>query len=150
MIASRSVYMARHPRGSYILYPFLSLEVVTAENKSIQWTLSCICRKIECSSPFMRLAQHLTALRAWCNVFLVGENRRAPSRHCRDARVYGRKTTAVHDTSTSLPHAFCFVSRSQRNGRQNWMFPSWKETACSENASCCTALPRPSSRWTVL
>ena len=35
------------------------------------------------------------------NVCLVGENRRhSPSRHCRDARVYGLTTTAMHDTST--------------------------------------------------
>ena len=39
---------------------------------------------------------------------LVGEIRRAPSRHCRDARVYGRTTTAMHDneyppTHTALP-----------------------------------------------
>ena len=27
---------------------------------------------VGCSSPFMRLTQHLTVLRAWCNVFLVG------------------------------------------------------------------------------
>ena len=48
---------------------------------------------VGCSSPFMRLAQHLTALRAWCkqcNVCLWSvETRRAPSRHFRDAGVFG-------------------------------------------------------------
>ena len=29
---------------------------------------------VGCSSPFLRLAEHLTALRAWCNVCPVGEN----------------------------------------------------------------------------
>ena len=47
----------------------------------------------------MRLAQHLTfrfALGA-SNVCLVGEARRAPSRHYKDARVNGRTTTAMND-----------------------------------------------------
>ena len=58
----------------------------------------------------MRLAEHLTVLCAWCNVCLVGENLtcpvwlvktwRAPSRHCRDVRVYRRTTKAMHDVST--------------------------------------------------
>ena len=35
---------------------------------------------------------------------LVSEKkRRAPSRHCRDARVYGHMTTAMHDASTPSP-----------------------------------------------
>ena len=35
------------------------------------------------------------------------KTRRAPPRHCRDARVYGPTTTAMHDMST---HAPCFPS----------------------------------------
>ena len=31
---------------------------------------------------------------------LFAKTRRAPSRHCRDARVYGHMTTAMHDVST--------------------------------------------------
>ena len=59
----------------------------------------------EHSSPFMRLAEHLTALRVGAsNVCLVGETRRAPSRHSRDARVYGHTTTAMHKLSTPAPH----------------------------------------------
>ena len=49
------------------------------------------------------------------DVFLV-KTRRAPSRHCRDARVYGHTTTAMHDMSTPprnacacLQQPFCFV-----------------------------------------
>ena len=32
-LMSRSVHTLRHPRGSYIVSPFLSLEVATPENK---------------------------------------------------------------------------------------------------------------------
>ena len=31
------------------------------------------------------------------------KTRHTPSRHCRDARVYGHTTTAMHDMSTPLP-----------------------------------------------
>ena len=33
---------------------------------------------VGCSSPFMRLAEYLTALRAWCDVCLVGKNPMCP------------------------------------------------------------------------
>ena len=79
MIVSPSVivctrHKVRHPRGSYIVYQLLSLEVSTPENESINWALSSICKKVPLTkrflvgriSPFTRLAQHLTALHAWC------------------------------------------------------------------------------------
>ena len=91
MIVSRSVYLmlvylVRHPRGGYIVFPLLSLEVATPESKSGHATLSSVCRKVRarcqdpphkrflvgCCSPFMRLAEHLTALRAWCRRCLLG------------------------------------------------------------------------------
>ena len=59
----------------------------------------------EYSSPFMRLAEHLTALSHLVQVmsaWLV-KTRRAPSRHSRDARVYGHSTTAMHKLSTPPP-----------------------------------------------
>ena len=47
----------------------------------------------------MRLAERLTALRAWCkqNVRMVVENPTCSLRHYRDARVYAHLTTAKHD-----------------------------------------------------
>ena len=53
----------------------------------------------------MRLAEHLTALRTWCKQCLPGwvKIRHAPSRHSRDARVYGHTTTAMHKLSTPPP-----------------------------------------------
>ena len=56
-----------------------------------------------CSSPFVRLAEHLMAPRTWCkamSAWLV-KTRRAPSRHGRDARIYGHTTTAMHKLSNS-------------------------------------------------
>ena len=55
-----------------------------------------------CGSPFMRLAEHLTALGARCLRLLAWsvKTRRAPSRHCSNARVNGHKTTDMHMMST--------------------------------------------------
>ena len=78
MIASRSVDMVRHPRGSYIVMPIAVSGVATPENEVTHWSLSSISKKVGtrcrrpsserllegCSSPFMRLVEHLTALRA--------------------------------------------------------------------------------------
>ena len=38
------------------------------------------------------------------NVCLVSETRRAPSQHCRDARVYGHTTTAMRDNEYPPRH----------------------------------------------
>ena len=72
--------MVRHPRGSYIVTPLLSLEVSTPENKSIHWTLSSIRKEspphkrfvVGCSSPFVRLARQLTALCSSCKQCVPG------------------------------------------------------------------------------
>ena len=47
-----SVYMVRHPRGSYIVYSLLSLEAATPENKSINWALLPTCNKSPPQQPF--------------------------------------------------------------------------------------------------
>ena len=53
----------------------------------------------------MPLAEHFTALRAYCTRYLpVGENPTLSVSHCRDARVYGHWATAMHEMST-LPVA---------------------------------------------
>ena len=103
--------MVRHPRGSYTAYPLTSLEVTTQENKSIHSTLPSIRKSASkavlsrmqltlhasCPTPHgaSRLAQ---AMSAWSM-----ETRRAPSRHRRDARVYGHTTTVVHDNEYAPP-----------------------------------------------
>ena len=60
---------------------------------------------VGCSSPLMRLAQtphgasHVVqAVSAWSV-----KTRRVPSRHCRDATVYGRVTTTMHHMITPPP-----------------------------------------------
>ena len=54
---------------------------------------------VVCRSAFMRLVKHLTALRAPCMQMFdwSSKTRRSSSRRCRDARVYGRTTTAMHE-----------------------------------------------------
>ena len=44
------IYMARRPRGSYLVYPLLSLDVPTPESKSVHSTLSSICEKVRLTS----------------------------------------------------------------------------------------------------
>ena len=118
MIVSRSVYMVRHPRGSYIVHPLLSLYVATPENRSIHWTLSSICKNIRltsgshsdtahppCDSPNSSRPFALGA----SNVCLVGENPTCsvPALYGRDARVYGHPITATHGMNTPPPFGTC-------------------------------------------
>ena len=66
---------------------------------------SCL-KIVGCSSPFRRPAEHLTALRGWCYIAMSPwsvKSRRALSRRCRDARVYGHTTTAMHDNEYIPP-----------------------------------------------
>ena len=53
----------------------------------------------------MRLAQHLTALRAWCKQCLPGRGKPDVLRpgSCSDERIYGHATTARHDIEYPLP-----------------------------------------------
>ena len=113
--------MVRHPRGSYV---FTIIPVVVAVSgsrhtgKQINSSDAVVHmhKKVRTSQPvlsrmqlkpFMRLAQHLHgasrlvhAMPAWSV-----KTRRAPSRHCRDARVYDHTTTAMHDdmSMSTLP-----------------------------------------------
>ena len=103
------MFMARHPRASYIVTPLLPLEVATPENESIRSTLSSFCKKVRASQAVlsrMQLTLHATrrtrrlvlAMSAWSV-----KTERAPSRHCRDARVYGRTPTAMPDNGSPPP-----------------------------------------------
>ena len=53
-----------------------------------------------------RLVEHLTALAmfAWSV-----KSRRAPSRHCRDAKVYGHTTKAMHDNEYTIRLRRCVL-----------------------------------------
>ena len=73
MIVTRSVKMVSHPTRQ--CFPWLSLGMATPENKQ-QLIRGSSTSKIKsfglgrtllagCSLPFMRLAEHITALRAW-------------------------------------------------------------------------------------
>ena len=100
-----------------MVYPLLSLEVATPEKKSSRSTLSSIMqestRKVPTSASQavlrrMQLTPHAIrrtpdgasrlgqAMSAWSVKI-----RRAPSQHCRDARVYGHTTTTIHDNDYS-------------------------------------------------
>ena len=130
--------VVRHPPGSYIVHPLLSLEVATPENKSIHWPLSSIYRRSASKAVLsrMHLALHATSATphgASCLVQAISawsvKIRRAPSRHCRDARVYGHTTTDMHDNehtspATSSPSVF----KTDRGGvRKRTILPSQLE-----------------------
>ena len=115
--------MVWHPVGSYHCPPIhcclwkwprrriyensLTLPVIHNICKSASQAILSLSTLVGCSSPFMRLVEHLTALRGWCyNIAMSAwsvKTRRAPSRHCRDARVYDHTTTAMHDVEYTLP-----------------------------------------------
>ena len=109
-----------NPRGNLpSLIPTVASGVTAPENKSSLSALSSIskragarCRSPSyerflegCRSPLMRLAERVTALRAWCKQCPPGSVKtgRAPSWHGGDARVYGHATTAMHKLSTPPP-----------------------------------------------
>ena len=112
MIASRSVNMARHPRGSYIVMPIAHTRkqrvgAVIHEQENRHKVPKSVLRAVIGRMQFTlhatrgpphgasRLAQ---AISAW-----LMKTRRAPSRHSRDAKVCGHKTTIMHELST--PHS---------------------------------------------
>ena len=121
MVASRSVNMVRHPRGSYIVLtiPIAVSGVDTPENK-VQLigavihkqesrykvpksVLRAVLRRMQYTIHAIRRTPHgisrfVQAMPAW-----LVKTRRAPSRHSRDARVYGHTTTAMHKLSTPSP-----------------------------------------------
>ena len=69
-----SVHIARHRRGSYIsiAIPLLSLDQFIDAVIHFQESPPRKRCLVGCTSPFMRLAQHLTALRTWCEQCLPG------------------------------------------------------------------------------
>ena len=74
-----------------------------------------------------RLAQCFTELRAWSKHFRPGR-RRAPSWHCRDARVYGHTTTAMHNMSAPPPSPLLLLGVLKHpfaRGHQNDQMEYW-------------------------
>ena len=100
------VFMVRYPWGSYILTPLVSLEVATPEIKSkIIRRCHPYARKSASQAVLSRMQLTLHGTRRTYHgasplvlamfVWWV-KTRRAPSRHCRNARVYGHATSAMH------------------------------------------------------
>ena len=100
-VASPSVNMARHPRGSYIVILIAVSGVVTPENKVTHWRCHPQARKqaqgagiILTSGSWNHHATRRTPHGASCSVQAMSawwvKSRRAPSRHrsSRGARVY--------------------------------------------------------------
>ena len=61
--------------------------------------------------PITGASRLVLAMSAWSV-----KTRRAPSRHCRDARVYGHTTTAVHDRSIHDPYRTGPLTRKPDKG----------------------------------
>ena len=98
--------------------------VATPGNDSINSTMTSMCKKCPPQKRFfsrMQLDHHATRPRpqgASCLVQAMSvwsvKTRHAPSPHCRNARVYGHTTTAMHDMSTPPPVMVLMVQ--SRNG----------------------------------
>ena len=139
----------------------LSLEVATPANLSGHSKLSTIASPphtrvlVGCSSPFMPLAEHLTALRAWCERISAWsvKTRRAQSRYCRDAGVDGRSTAAMHDINyltlssksrkIRLQNGWCLVgysspSHESPNTLRRFALGASNVCLVGENPTCST------------
>ena len=106
--------MVRHPRGSYIGYTQSCLWK-WSHQKTNQFIPRChdpyarkfaspaVCSRMHLTLHATRPAPHdasrlVQEMSAWS-----GRPLRAPSRHCRDARVYGHTTTVMHGMNTPPP-----------------------------------------------
>ena len=115
--------MVRQPRGSYVVHPLLSLKVAMLEKKSMKWTLSSICKSAsKAVLSRMQVTLHATRPTPHGASRLVQEmfawsvkTRRAPSRHCSNARVYGHTTTAMHASFTRAPPPLPYAWPQHRN-----------------------------------
>ena len=105
-------YMVRHPRVSCTVYSLLSLQVTTPHQKTNQLIRSCHQLHVNLQAVLSRMQLTLHATRPTPNdpsrmaQDMSGwsvKTRRAPPRHCRDARVYGHTTTVMYDMSTPTP-----------------------------------------------
>ena len=122
MVASRSVDILRHPRGSYIEITIVVSGVAHQKTKLLigavihgqenrhkvpKSVLRVVLGRMRFTLRATRRTPHgamrlVHAMSAW-----LVKTRRAPSRHSRDARVYGHTTTAMHILSTPpLPPPF--------------------------------------------
>ena len=124
MIVSPSVIvcMVRHPRGSYVQCKPVAVSGSGDTRKQINSFDAVIPHtRTSASKTFLgRMQLTLQATRptphgASCLVQAISawsvKTRRAPSRHCRDARIYGHTTTALHDMSTPPSNRPHFLSR---------------------------------------
>ena len=153
-------YVFRHP-------------TLVATRETNQFTRRChpYARKSASQAVLSRMQLTLHATRrtphgASCLVLAMSarsvKTRRAPSRHCRDARVYGHTTTAMHDNDyTPPPHAH--RSQEARRGISHFhtfqtcfTFRPWssREQAehsrnlATEPSSCSPTQTRPKLLWT--
>ena len=89
---------------------------------------------LRCSSPIMRLAEHIGALRAWCKQCLPSsvKTRRAPSWHRRDARIYGMQGSTVTRLRPCMTMSTPPPPPSLISGRVlDRMLTSWLQAAVS-------------------
>ena len=97
---------------SYIINPLLSLEVDTPKDKSIHGRYHPYARKSALKAVLSRMQLTLYATRPTpqgasrlVQAMSAGsvKTRRAPSRYCRYARVYGHTTTVMHNIAYTPP-----------------------------------------------
>ena len=113
----RSAKMVRHPRGSYIVISIAVFGMTTPENKVTHWCGAVIHKqesrqkvpksvfrallgKMQFTLHATRRTPHGASRRVQAMSAWLVKARRAPSRHSRDARVYGHTTTAMHKLVT--------------------------------------------------
>ena len=140
MIVSPSVivyawYMVRHSRGSYMVCIPIAVSGSGHTRKTNEFIGRCYpCARKSASQAVLRRMQvtlHVTpptphgasrSVQAVCAWSV--KTRRTPSRHCRDARVYGHTTTAMHNISTPPPLVCCPALSRLRTRFDAWLMPT--------------------------
>ena len=119
MIASRRVYIVRHSRGSCIIYPTaISGSAHTGKQaKQVNAVVhmqesthnvpksasQAVLSRMQLTLHATRRSPHGASCLAQAMLAWSVKTRHAPSRHCRDTRVYGQTTTAMHDNEYTSP-----------------------------------------------
>ena len=140
------MFKVRHPRGSYIVSSLLSLEVATPEFKLPHLKLSSICKSTsQAVLSRMQLTLHAnhqtphsaSRLVQSISVWSV-KTRHASSWHCRDARVYGHTTTAIHEIEYISPIEYTPPPRLQEGSKNMYVFTHFFiRVICVANSHSC-------------
>ena len=142
------MFIVMYPRGCCIKTPLLSLEFATSEKKKKKVRRSHSYAGNSASQAvlsMMQLTLHAPNISrrfelGASDVCLVGVTRRGPSRHFRDARAYGRTTTAMYDREhTTHPTPTINKTEAEGGGRIPFQVSGCRQLLCVTQSGSSTS-----------